>query len=91
MIERNDLVLVKKSLQKNIGRKVRLTSKKGRKSAVVRRGTIESIYPSIFTVRLDKLPDDEGETRCVSYSYADILTKTVEIAMYKQPQQCNKA
>lgn len=84
MIEKNDLALVKRSLQKNIGRKVRLTSKKGRKSAVVRRGTIENIYPSIFTVRLDKLSEEDTETRCVSYSYADVLTKAVEIAMYKQ-------
>lgn len=83
VIERNDLAMVKRSLQKNIGRKVRLTSKKGRKSAVVRRGVIESIYPSIFTVRLDALPDDIGENRCVSYSYTDVLTKAVEIAMYK--------
>ena len=83
MIERNELASVKKSLQQNIGRKVRLTSKKGRKSAIVRRGVIENIYPSIFTVRLEKQPDDENESRRVSYSYIDVLTKTVEIAMYK--------
>ncbi len=82
MIERNDLDKVKKSLQQNIGRKVRLTSKKGRKSAIVRRGVIENIYPSIFTIRLDRAADDT-ENRRVSFSYTDVLTKTVEIVMYK--------
>ena len=82
MIERNDLDKVKKSLQQNIGRKVRLTSKKGRKSAIVRRGVIENIYPSIFTIRLDRVADDT-ENRRVSFSYTDVLTKTVEIVMYK--------
>lgn len=84
MIEKSDIALVKKSLQKNIGRKVRLTSKKGRKSTIVRRGIIESTYPSIFTVRLDCSQEPETESRCVSFSYADVLTHTVEIAMYKQ-------
>lgn len=83
MIEKNDLAVVKRSLQKNIGRKVRLTSKKGRKSAVVRRGTIENIYPSIFTVRLEKLSEEDSDNRYVSFSYTDVLTKTVEIVMYK--------
>lgn len=82
MIEMNDLDKVKKSLQQNIGRKVRLTSKKGRKSAIVRRGVIENIYPSIFTIRLDRAADDT-ENRRVSFSYTDVLTKTVEIVMYK--------
>ncbi len=87
MIERSDLAQVKKSLQNNIGRKVRLTSKKGRKSAVVRRGVIENIYPSIFTVRLDRINEEDTESRCVSFSYTDVLTKTVEIAMYKNAQK----
>ena len=83
MIEKTDLMMVKAGLKKHVGHKVRLTSKKGRKKAVVRRGTIENLYPSIFTVRLDNLPEDNTEQRCVSFSYADILTKNVEIAIYK--------
>ena len=83
MIEKNDLLMVKAGLEKHVGKKVRLTSKKGRKRAMIRRGTIENLYPSIFTVRLDNLPEDDAEQRCVSFSYADVLTKNVEIAIYK--------
>lgn len=83
MIEKSDLMQVKRSLQSHIGKKVRLTSKKGRKKAVVRQGVIESTYPSIFTIRLDNLPDDISENRRVSFSYTDVLTKSVEIVIYK--------
>ena len=85
IIEKSDLLLVKKSLQQNIGRSVRLVSRRGRKKAIVSRGTIESIYPCIFTVRLDAAGSDNAETTLVSYSYADVLTKTIELALIKQP------
>ena len=63
---------------------MRLTSKRGRKKTIVRRGVIESIYPCIFTVKLDNIVDENGETRRVSYSYADVLTKNVELALIRQ-------
>ncbi|MBQ4159824.1 MAG: Veg family protein [Clostridia bacterium] len=91
MIEKTDLMMVKAGLQKHVGKKIRLTAKKGRKRAVVRRGTIENLYPSIFTIRLDNLPEDETEQRCVSFSYADVLTKNVEIAIYKTQEQATEA
>ena len=84
MIDKNDLLQVKKSLQQNIGRTVKLTSKRGRKKVVVRKGVIESIYPCIFTVKLDNIIDENGEKRRVSYSYADVLTKNVELALIRQ-------
>lgn len=87
MIEKNDLMLVKRNLQKHIGKRVRLTSKKGRKKAVVRLGVIESTYPSIFIVRLDSLPDDIGENRRVSFSYTDVLTRSVELVVYNSASQ----
>lgn len=89
MIEKSDLLQVKRSLQNNIGKKVRLTSKKGRKKEVVRQGIIESTYPSIFTIRLDNLPNDNGENRRVSFSYTDVLTKTVELVIFKPAKNGN--
>ena len=87
MIGKNDLLQVKKSLQQNIGRTVKLTSKRGRKKTVVRKGVIESIYHCIFTVKLDNIIDENGEKRRVSYSYADVLTKNVELALIRQPAE----
>ena len=49
----NELVKIKLGIADNVGNKVRLKSKQGRKQIVVRDGVIESTYPSIFTVKLD--------------------------------------
>ncbi|MBO5363934.1 MAG: Veg family protein [Clostridia bacterium] len=75
----NDLVKIKSDLADNIGSKVRLTAKKGRKQTVTREGVIEGTYPSVFTVKLDVDEDFMASERRVSYSYADVLTKTVEL------------
>lgn len=91
MAEKTDILNVRYALEGYVGRKVRLTSKKGRKKSVVRQGIIESIYPSIFTIKLDNLPDDDSENRRVSFSYTDVLTKSVELVVYKQPTELQNA
>ena len=75
----NDLVKIKSSLADNVGNKVKLRAKRGRKQVVVREGVIESTYPSIFTVQLDIQNDIPTSQRRVSYSYTDVLTKAVEL------------
>ncbi len=79
MFIQNELVKIKSDLSDNVGSKVRLKSKHGRKQIVVREGVIESTYPSIFTVKLDTNDEYQTTERRVSYSYADVLTKTVEL------------
>ncbi len=79
MYIQKDLINIKESLKDNIGSKVRLRARKGRKQVVVREGVIENTYPSIFTVKLDIHNDVPTSERTVSYSYADVLTKTVEL------------
>lgn len=81
MIEKNDFFRVKRNLENNIGKKVRVTSKKGRKKSVVRQGIIERTYPSVFTVKIENENENEMIRR-VSYSYTDLLTKTVELVVY---------
>ena len=84
----NDLVRIKSNLADNVGHKVKLTAKKGRKQVVTRQGVIENTYPSIFTIKLD-VPDDLlAAERRVSYSYTDVLTKTVELIIC-DPQDTN--
>ncbi len=79
MFIQNDLTKIKSSLSDNVGHKVRLTAKKGRKQTVTREGVIESTYPSIFIVKLDTPGEPMASERRVSYSYTDVLTKTVEL------------
>jgi uncharacterized protein Veg len=80
MIEKNDLVQIKKDLEDCVGEKVQLKANKGRKKAFIKEGIVENTYPSIFIVRFE---NEYDLTRRVSYSYTDILTKAVEIIVCK--------
>jgi uncharacterized protein Veg len=70
------LVEIKRSLDSQIGKRLKLIANGGRKKTVERLGTLEETYPSVFVVALDQ---DENAFERVSYSYADILTETVEL------------
>lgn len=49
----------------------------GHKRTLIKKGTILKTYPDIFTVKVSS-----GEGGCVmAFSYADILTKAVEITL----------
>ena len=82
MFDKNDLTRVKSDIENNLGNKVTLTAKKGRKKFIVRQGTIESTFSSVFVVKLDVDDDQIPSNRRVSYNYIDILTKTVEIMLH---------
>ncbi len=82
MYGQNDLSRIKSNLTENVGQKVRLTATEGRKQIVTREGIIESTYPSIFTVKLDNQSEFFTTERRVSYSYTDVLTKSVELVIY---------
>ena len=81
MIERADIERVKALLTENIGKRMKLTAKKGRKRVIVRQGVISATYPSIFIVVLDSISEFAETGRTVSFSYADILTKNIEITI----------
>ena len=81
MLSKNDLSRVKGDIESNVGSKVTLTAKKGRKKLIVRQGVIESTYSSVFVVKLDVDEDQIPSNRRVSYNYIDILTKSVEIVL----------
>ena len=76
--------VIRKSLEVHVGKKVRVTSRKSRKKTIVRQGVIDSTYPSIFIIRYECITDAGNEMRKVSYSYVDILTHSVELALYKE-------
>ena len=78
MYMRNDVTQVRQNISQHIGSKVMLETNKGRQKSSVASGIIENAYPSIFTILLD----GSGPSRTVSYSYTDILTKSVEITVF---------
>ena len=80
MIGKGDLFQVKKDMDTFVGQKVQLRANKGRKKSFVREGIIENTYPSIFVVKFENGYENE---RRVSFSYTDILTKAVEMVVFK--------
>ena len=72
MEKNKNISTIKKDIERHIGEKVTLKANGGRKKILVNDGVLESAYPSIFVIRL------ENDTqRTVTYSYSDVLTKTV--------------
>ncbi|MDD3898144.1 MAG: Veg family protein, partial [Syntrophomonadaceae bacterium] len=57
---------------------IRLKANRGRNRIVEREGVLESIYPNIFVIKLNERKIE----RRVSYTYADVLTETVELFVY---------
>lgn len=70
------LATIKKDLEGRIGSPIMLVAQTGRKRQTERRGVLTETYPSVFVVDLD--PEENSFER-VSYSYSDVLTRTVEI------------
>jgi uncharacterized protein Veg len=74
MDRKNVLASIKNEIDDHIGEKVTLRANNGRRKIIVSNGVLEKTYTSIFVVRLE---DDIQRT--VTYSYSDVLTKTVQI------------
>lgn len=68
------LASIKNEIERHVGEKVTLKANGGRKKVFVKDGVIEGTYPSIFIIRLGN-----DTQRRVSYSYSDVLTKTVQL------------
>lgn len=69
---------IKRDLESFVGSKIRLKANRGRNRIIERIGVLESTYPNIFVVKLNERKIE----RRVSYSYADVLTETVELFVY---------
>lgn len=79
MIIKSDLDRCRAKLQTMIGKRVRLTSNGGRKRLIIHEGTVECCYPNVFTVKCKRASDSKYEI--ISYSYVDVLTRAVRIAI----------
>ena len=67
---------IKQGLDGHLGKKLKVKANRGRRKTVVRSGVLAETYPSVFIVELDQ---KENAYERVSYSYADVLTETVEL------------
>ncbi len=76
MICPNDITNLKTDINEMIGQKIMVKGSLGRCKTFEKEATIEKAYPNIFVIKY------EEENRNVTYSYTDILTRTVEVDVF---------
>ena len=70
------LATMKHQLDDHLGQHLTVVEQAGRKKITRRHGTLKETYPAVFVVDLNQ---DENAFERVSYSYTDLLTKSIEI------------
>ncbi|HHT41812.1 MAG TPA: ABC transporter permease [Firmicutes bacterium] len=68
---------IKQHLESNLGKKVFIRANKGRRRYLESEGILVETYPKLFVVDLDQT----NAVRRRSYTYADVLTDTVQITI----------
>lgn len=76
MICRNDITNLKSDIFEKVGQKIIVKGSLGRSRTFEKEATLEKAYPNIFVVRY------EENDRNVTYSYTDVLTRTVEVEVF---------
>ncbi|WP_027339758.1 Veg family protein [Halonatronum saccharophilum] len=71
----NILGQIKSDLDSFVGKEVRLKANQGRRKIIEKEGILEKTYPKVFVVKVN----DNQTPQRISYSYADVLTETVEV------------
>lgn len=75
------LIDIKQLLDRNLGKRLTLKANGGRRKTIERSGVLAETYPSVFIIELDQ---QENSFERVSYSYADVLTETVELTFFDE-------
>ena len=76
MICRTDIANLKTDILEKVGQKIIVKGSLGRSRVFEKEATIEKAYPNIFVVKY------EENDRNVTYSYTDVLTRTVEVEVF---------
>lgn len=70
-----DLESIREQVEQHKGSRVFYRAANGRRKAEARQGVILDAYPSLFTMYV------ESQNTTVSFSYADILTRDLELKL----------
>lgn len=76
MICKSDITSLKANIGDKLGQKIIVKGSLGRSKPFEKEATIEKAYPNIFVVKY------EENNRNVTYSYTDVLTRTVEVEVF---------
>ena len=79
-MDKNSLSQIRKELESCVGKRIQLKANKDRKKTYVKEGIVEKAYPSIlqFLSRTNIIRHEH------SYSYTDVLTRTIEVKVMSQ-------
>ncbi|MCW3489105.1 Veg family protein [Dethiobacter alkaliphilus] len=83
MAATNALLQIRRSLETHVGQQIRLRAHRGRRKTLEKVGVLENTYPSIFVVRID----EPNYNQRLSFSYADVLTETVELTLMQKARE----
>ena len=76
MICKTDIANLKTDIGDKLGQKIIVKGSLGRSKFFEKEATLEKAYPNIFVVKY------EENNRNVTYSYTDVLTRTVEVDVF---------
>ena len=76
MICKSDIASLKTDIGDIIGQKIIVKGDLGRNKTFEKKATVEKTYPNIFVVKY------EENERNVTYSYTDVLTRTVQVQVF---------
>ncbi|HYH03937.1 MAG TPA: Veg family protein [Bacillota bacterium] len=76
MNEPGTLESIREHLGLFVGKSIKIKANRGRKRIFEVEGILEQIYPKVFVVSFKERQIE----RRISYSYADLLTKSVELS-----------
>lgn len=76
MICKKDITDLKTDIGEKIGQKIIVKGSLGRSKSFEKEATIEKAYSNIFIIKYNE------NNQNVSYSYTDILTRTVDVQVY---------
>ena len=84
MIISSDLAKCREKFEELLGKRIVCKTNGGRKRIITYIGTVEHCYPNVFTMLCK---NDAGKESLVSFSYIDVLTRTVRVGIMPEKSQ----
>ncbi|MDF2804536.1 MAG: hypothetical protein K0S61_4441 [Anaerocolumna sp.] len=79
MMKQADVSKVRREIINHVGSRVKIKANRGRNKMDITEGVITETYPSIFLIKIDD--DSSDSVKTMSFSYADVLTKDVQMML----------
>ncbi|MFV0341765.1 MAG: Veg family protein [Anaerocolumna sp.] len=79
MMKQADVSKVRREIINHVGSRVKIKANRGRNKMDITEGVITETYPSIFLIKIDD--DNSDSVKTMSFSYADVLTKDVQMML----------